>query len=125
MISSLSLIAENHEKRVRMGHLAFVGSRRVNGVSALHSDLMRRTVFGQLEAMRPGIIVNKTNGVSFRRWLYQANPGLTSLLTDTLGERVLDDANVLVELERFAGNSAFVHRLADLVARTRSPCPAA
>ena len=114
MVSSLSLIDENHEKRVRMGHLAFVGSRRVNGVSALHSDLMRRTVFGPLEAMRPGIIVNKTNGVSFRRWLYQANPGLTSLLTDALGERVLDDAHVLVELERFAGDSAFVHRLAEI-----------
>ena len=114
MVSSLSLIDENHEKRVRMGHLAFVGSRRVNGVSALHSDLMRRTVFGPLEAMRPGIIVNKTNGVSFRRWLYQANPGLTSLLTDALGERVLDDAHVLVELERFAGDSAFVRRFAEI-----------
>ena len=114
MVSSLSLIDENHEKRVRMGHLAFVGSRRVNGVSALHSDLMRRTVFGPLEAMRPGIIINKTNGVSFRRWLYQANPGLTSLLTDALGERVLDDTHVLVELERFAGDAAFVHRLAEI-----------
>jgi glycogen phosphorylase len=113
VISSLSLIEENHEKRVRMGHLAFVGSQRINGVSALHSDLMRRTVFGPLTALRPGSIVNKTNGVSFRRWLYQANPALTSLLTDALGERVLDDAGVLGEIERFAGDAAFVHRIAE------------
>ena len=91
-VSSLSLIDENGEKRVRMGHLAFVGSHRVNGVSALHTELMRGTVFGELEAIRPGRIVSKTNGVSFRRWLYQANPALTSLLTEVLGEQVLDDS---------------------------------
>jgi glycogen phosphorylase len=112
-VASLSLISENHEKRVRMGHLAFVGSRRVNGVSKLHSELMRRTVFAPLDAMRPESIVNKTNGVSFRRWLYQANPALTSLLTEALGERVLDDADALVGLERLAGDPGFVRRRAE------------
>jgi len=111
-VSSLSLIDENGEKRVRMGHLAFVGSHRVNGVSALHTELMRGTVFGELEAIRPGRIVNKTNGVSFRRWLFQANPALTSLLTDVLGAHVLDDSRLLAGLERFAADAGFARRVA-------------
>ena len=60
-----------------MGHLAFVGSHRVNGVSALHTDLMRKTVFLDLHALYPDRIVNKTNGITFRRWLVQANPRST------------------------------------------------
>ena len=108
LVSSLSLIDESPEKRIRMGHLAFVGSRRVNGVSALHTELMERTVFGDLAAAKPGRIVNKTNGISFRRWLYQANLPLTALLTDTLGERVLEDPATLKELERLRNDAAFV-----------------
>jgi len=73
---------------------------------------MRRTVFHGLEAATPGKIVNKTNGISFRRWLHQANPGLTSLLTEVLGERVCDDAQALRGLERHAGSSEFVSRFA-------------
>ncbi len=74
VIESVSLIDEASEKRVRMGHLAFLGSHKVNGVSALHTDLMGRTVFRGLAAAHPGRIVNKTNGITFRRWLHQANP---------------------------------------------------
>ena len=66
-----------------MGHLAFLGSHRVNGVSALHTDLMRETVFRDLHALDPDRIVNKTNGITFRRWLHEANPGLTRLLVET------------------------------------------
>ncbi len=105
MISSVSLIDESADKRVRMGHLAFVGAHKVNGVSALHTELMRRTIFRGLDADNPGKIVNKTNGISFRRWLHQANPGLTSLLTEVLGKRVCDDTDALRELERHAGAS--------------------
>ena len=61
-------------RRVRMGHLAFLGAHRVNGVSALHTELMRETVFRDLHAVHPEKIVNKTNGISFRRWLFEANP---------------------------------------------------
>ena len=57
-----------------MGHLAFLGSHKVNGVSALHTELMRETVFRDLHALYPDRIVNKTNGITFRRWLQQANP---------------------------------------------------
>jgi len=110
--SALSLIDEAGEKRVRMAHLAFLGSHKVNGVSALHTDLMRRTVFHDLDAARPGRIVNKTNGITFRRWLYQANPGLTRILVEALGEHVLDRPERLAELEPLAGNSAFAARIA-------------
>ena len=92
LLSSVSLIEEHHGRRVRMGHLAFVGSHKVNGVSALHTDLMRETVFGDLNAVLPGRIVNKTNGITFRRWLHQANPGLTGLLVSAVGPAVLDHA---------------------------------
>ena len=68
--SSVSLIEEDHGRRVRMGHLAFVGSHKVNGVSALHTDLMKQTVFRDLDTRSiPDRIVNKTNGITFRRWL--------------------------------------------------------
>ncbi len=111
-LAALSLIQENGEKRVRMGHLAFVGSHRVNGVSALHTDLMRKTVFRDLDAMRPGRIVNKTNGISFRRWLQRANPTLTRLLVDTIGERMLDDPEAMRALEGKADDKAFQHEFA-------------
>ncbi|MFL5067405.1 MAG: glycogen/starch/alpha-glucan phosphorylase, partial [Xanthobacteraceae bacterium] len=109
---SLSLIDETGEKRVRMGHLAFLGSHKTNGVSALHTDLMRRTVFRDLDAARPGRIVNKTNGITFRRWLYQANPELTDLIIEAVGERVLDEPGLLAGLEQFSGDPGFVARVA-------------
>jgi glycogen phosphorylase len=112
LLESVSLINEAHGKRVRMGHLAYLGSHRVNGVSALHTDLMRRTIFRDLDAVHPGRIVSKTNGISFRRWLHQANPRLSGLLVEALGSRVLDDPEALAELERFPSDSVFVGRLA-------------
>jgi glycogen phosphorylase len=114
LISSVSVIEEDPEKFVRMGHLAFVGSRRINGVSALHTELMRKTVFRGLAEARPGRIVNKTNGVSFRRWLFQVNPDLTALLAEAAGSRIVDDVDVLREVEPFATDSAFVERFAQV-----------
>ena len=95
-----------------MGHLAFVGSHKTNGVSALHTGLMGQTVFRDLDRAMPGRIVNMTNGISFRRWLYEANPTLTKLLTGTIGERVLDDPDELKGLERFADDASFVQHYA-------------
>jgi glycogen phosphorylase len=111
-LASVSLIHEDPEKRVRMGHLAFVGSHKINGVSALHTDLMRRTVFRDLDAVLPGRIVNKTNGITFRRWLYEANPELTALITSTVGETVLDHPERLEEIASLAGNAGFAARYA-------------
>ncbi len=90
--AALSIIDEADGRHVRMGHLAFIGSHRVNGVSALHTKLLRETVFADLHRVYPDRITNKTNGITFRRWLHQANPRLTRLLREICGEEVLDDA---------------------------------
>jgi starch phosphorylase len=105
--ASVSLIDERSGRRVRMGQLAFVGSHRINGVSAMHSNLMKETVFHDLNHLYPGRITNKTNGITFRRWLMLANPGLTNLLREVCGEAVLDDPSLLSRLEPLAGDNAF------------------
>jgi starch phosphorylase len=105
--ASVSLIDERSGRRVRMGQLAFVGSHRINGVSAMHSDLMRETVFHDLNHLYPGRITNKTNGITFRRWLMLANPKLTDLLRETCGEIVLDDPTQLSLIEARASDVEF------------------
>ncbi len=107
MLAALSLVDESNGRRVRMGHLAFLGSHSVNGVSALHTELMRRTTFHDLDAAVHGRIVNRTNGIAFRRWLHQTNPGLTRLLVETVGERVLADPAALQDLIPFAEDAGF------------------
>lgn len=114
LLRSVSLIEEDHGRRVRMGNLAFLGSSSVNGVSALHTGLMRKTVFTDLHTLYPQRINNKTNGITFRRWLYQANPHLTRLLVDNLGEQVLDDPEHLLRgLEPFAEQATFRQQFAE------------
>ena len=112
LLSSVSLIEEGHGRRVRMGHLAFVGSHKVNGVSALHSDLLKKTVFADFHRLAPDRITNKTNGITFRRWLHQANPGLASLLVEAAGPAVLDDEAALAKLKPFAEDAAFREKFA-------------
>ncbi len=106
-LANVSLIQENGDKRVRMAHLAFLGSHTVNGVSALHTELLRKTVFHDLARTAPTRIVNKTNGITFRRWLGDANGALIRLLVRTLGERVLDDPRCLKDLEQHASDPDF------------------
>jgi starch phosphorylase len=113
-LSSISLIDEHNGRRVRMGQLAFVGSHKVNGVSALHSDLMKETVFRDLHRLFPDRITNKTNGVTPRRWLFQANPELTNLIADTVGDGFLDDFSRLADLNAHAGDAAFQERFASV-----------
>src|SRR5215475_6795628 len=105
--ASVSLIDERSGRRVRMGQLAFVGSHRINGVSAMHSDLMKETVFHDLNHLYPDRITNKTNGITFRRWLMLANPKLTELLRKSCGEAVLDDPTQLAAAESYASEGAF------------------
>ncbi len=111
LMSEVSLIHENGGRTVRMGNLAFLGSHKVNGVSALHTDLMRKTVFKDFNSLYPDRIVNKTNGITFRRWLFEANPGLTSLLRDACGDKVMDDISLLPNVEKLAGDGAFKDKL--------------
>jgi glycogen phosphorylase len=110
--ASISIIDERNGRTLRMGHLAFVGSHRVNGVSALHTRLLRESVFADLHRLYPDRIVNKTNGITFRRWLHQANPKLTRLLSEVCGADVLDDAAALARLAEHADDPDTVQRLA-------------
>jgi starch phosphorylase len=111
-ISRISLIQENGDRRVRMGNLAFVGSHSINGVSALHTELMKETVFADLHTLYPDRINNKTNGITPRRWLIQCNPGLTSLAREAIGDRFLDDIDAIKGLDAFAGDAAFREKFA-------------
>jgi starch phosphorylase len=111
-LPAISLIDEHGDRKLRMGHLAFVGSHRVNGVSALHTGLMRETVFRDLHALYPDRIVNKTNGVTFRRWLLQANPALVKVLCDVCGDAVPDDPSLIARLAEKANDYAVQERIA-------------
>jgi starch phosphorylase len=110
-LSDVSCIDEANGRRVRMGTLAFLGSHKVNGVSALHTELMRRTVFKSLHQLHPDRIVNKTNGITFRRWLFTANPRLTALLQDAVGPAIMDDPMALERLVPLADDPALHERL--------------
>jgi starch phosphorylase len=112
LATEMSLIDESDGRRVKMGHLAFIGSHRVNGVSVLHTELMRASVFRHLHRLYPNRIVNKTNGISFRRWLHQANPGLTKLLCEACGPVVLDDPGALGRFAEQADDTALQERVA-------------
>jgi starch phosphorylase len=110
-ISSVSLIDEQGERRVRMANLAFAGSHSVNGVAALHTELMKQTVFSDLHRLYPERINNKTNGITPRRWLQQCNPGLTGLIREAIGDDFLQDAEKLVALAPMANDASFLEKL--------------
>ena len=106
-LSRLSLIDEHGERRVRMAHLSVVGSHKVNGVSALHSDLLVQTIFADFADLWPERFTNMTNGVTPRRWLAQANPQLASLLDETLGSRWRLDLDQLQQLGKHRADTDF------------------
>ncbi len=106
-LARLSLIDEAGERRVRMANLSIVGSHKVNGVSALHSDLLVETIFADFAALWPDRFTNMTNGVTPRRWLSQANPGLASLLDETIGSEWRIKLDKLKQLETKVDDAAF------------------
>ena len=109
-IAAISLIDEGGQRRIRMANLAFSGSHSVNGVAALHTDLMKRTVFRDLHQIFPDRINNKTNGITPRRWLDECNPGLAGLIQDAIGPAFLDDLSAIEALLPFADDAAFRER---------------
>lgn len=111
-LAALSLIDEHHGRRVRMAHLAFVGSHTVNGVSALHSNLMKETVFAPLHSVFPKRITNVTNGITPRRWLLSANPGLTHVLQEVCGTGLVDDIEQIRKFAAHADDAGLHDRLA-------------
>ena len=125
-IRRLSIIDEEGDHRIRMANLAIIGSHRVNGVSQLHTDLMRASVFADFNAIRPRSFVNITNGITPRRWLHHANPALAALISAHIGTEWVTDLRQLEQLvplaeqpsfrEQFrAAKAANKHRLAALI----------
>ncbi len=125
----MSIIEEGFEKQVRMAQLAIVGSHAVNGVSQLHTDLLKKVLVPDFAQLWPEKFTNKTNGVAPRRWLLKANPLLSALLTRTVGEGWITDLNHLKELEPYACDREFQieflsvkqrnkQRLTDLIEKT-------
>ena len=104
---------------VRMGDLAFIGARRVNGVSALHTELMKKTVFKDLHALHPERIVNQTNGVTPRRWLHNCNRPLRDLLTEAVGDAWVTDLERLRDLVPLADDPTFRARFAEAKQRNK------
>jgi glycogen phosphorylase len=106
-VRRVSLIDEDAGKRVRMANLAIVGSHTVNGVSRIHTELMKETIFSDFERFFPGRIINITNGITPRRWLHQANPALSRLISSRIGECWLRDLSCLAQLRPLAEDAAF------------------
>jgi starch phosphorylase len=106
-IASLSLIEEGAEKQVRMANLAVVGSMKVNGVSELHSHLLRERLFHDFYQLEPTKFVNQTNGVTPRRWMLKCNPGLSKLITARIGDGWITDLDQLEKLAPLASDPEF------------------
>jgi len=109
-LAALSIIDESNGRSVRMAHLATVGSHAINGVSALHTELLKSNVLRDFYEMWPERFSNKTNGVTPRRWLALANPALAALLSESIGDDWVRDLSRLRELEPLAADTAFLDR---------------
>jgi starch phosphorylase len=108
----ISIVEDGHDPQVRMAHLAIIGSHSVNGVSKLHSELVKTRLVPDLYQLWPQRFSNKTNGVTQRRWLLMANPGLARLLDETVGSGWATDLEQLRGIERFVDDTAFQSRFA-------------
>ncbi|HTS71939.1 MAG TPA: glycogen/starch/alpha-glucan phosphorylase [Terriglobia bacterium] len=106
----MSIIDEDGEKYVRMAHLATVGSCSVNGVSKIHTELLKTEVLKDFAELWPEKFNNKTNGITPRRWLLQANPALASLISSVIGDAWITDLDQLRKLEPLADDPSFQHR---------------
>ncbi|MEC3863020.1 glycogen/starch/alpha-glucan phosphorylase [Mesobacterium sp. TK19101] len=105
-------VSARGDGRVKMGELSFILANRVNGVSALHTGLMKTTVFKDLNSLHPEKIINETNGVTPRRWLHNCNPGLSALITDTIGDGWIGDLEQLEILVPHVDDAGWLERYA-------------
>lgn len=107
LLRRVSIIDENNGRRVRMAYLAIVGSHTVNGVAAIHSDLLKTTLFADFHRIYPTKFINVTNGITPRRWLNQANPQLAALIESRIGKNFVSDLSKLQSLAPFADDAEF------------------
>ena len=110
-IARMSIIRNGY---VRMANLAVVASHKVNGVSALHSDILKDTIFSDFYNLTPDKFTNVTNGIAHRRWLCQSNPGLSKLITELIGDRFVTDAAQLQNLQKYTNDRVVLDKLAEI-----------
>ncbi len=113
-LARMSLIQEGREKMVRMAYMCVVASQHVNGVAALHTELLKNGLFRDFADFYPGKFVNVTNGITPRRWLRKANPGLSALITDKIGDNWVKDLDELEKLVPLAEDPKFLKKLAEV-----------
>ena len=108
VLAKLSIISGGNDKRVRMANLAIVGSFAINGVAALHTEILKTRIFPDFYNMYPQKFVNITNGITPRRWLKSANPALSALITEKIGNEWIKDLSKLKKIEKFIGDKQFI-----------------
>jgi glycogen phosphorylase len=115
-LARMSLVEEGDDKKIRMAFLSIVCSHTVNGVAAIHSDLLKKTIFKDFDEMFPGKIQNKTNGVTPRRWLHACNPGLSKMICEKVGDldEWITNMTTLRELAPWADNADFVRQFTNV-----------
>lgn len=114
IMRKVSLIEEGPHKQIRMANLSVVASGKVNGVSALHSDLLRKNTMPEFDKLYPNKFCNVTNGITHRRWLLKANPELSTLITEKIGEAWKKDLALLKDFEKFAADKAVQTRFLEI-----------
>ncbi|MEX0646179.1 MAG: glycogen/starch/alpha-glucan phosphorylase [Balneolaceae bacterium] len=113
-ISRMSIVGEGEDPVVHMASLGIVGSHKINGVAALHSDLLKKTLFRDYNEIYPERFTNKTNGITPRRWLRQCNPGLSELITRHIGEEWVTNLDQLKKIEALADDESFREEFAEI-----------
>lgn len=116
----INYMAPLGEDQVRMANLSVIGSHRVNGVSALHSEILKDDLFHDFYLAWPDKFTNVTNGIAYRRWLCQSNPKLASLLDETIGPDYRKDARKLEEFAKFASDSSVRKRVEEIKRKNKA-----
>lgn len=111
ILRRVSLVEEDHKKQLRMAYISIVGSHSTNGVAALHTELLKNNLVPDFARLYPERFNNKTNGITQRRWLLKANPALSELITETIGETWITEFDELKKLVPFGRDSAFMEKL--------------
>ncbi len=119
ILNQISIVEEANPKNIRMANLAIVGSHSTNGVAALHSQLLRDSMFTHFNTIFPERFNNKTNGITQRRWLLASNPELSTLITKAIGNKWITDFSQMAKLKKFADDSAFVADFAKIKAANK------
>ncbi|MFD2531189.1 glycogen/starch/alpha-glucan phosphorylase [Gracilimonas halophila] len=112
--SRMSIISDDEHPVVHMAHLGIVGARKVNGVAAMHSRLLKNSMFKDFDEMYPDKFTNKTNGITPRRWLKQSNQALADLISDNIGDDWITDLDELKKLNKYADDKKFRDKFADI-----------